>query len=319
MKFNPLILNILFLFSVSGIVYAENFEIDFVNDFRYSQFSFFAGDDVRVYSTLQNSAGFDIEGIIQFYDNDKFIGDFKFLIANGKTTESWTDWRPSEGEHSLSAKITSLKKLGIAQKPTDISLEKEISVIKQINIDIDTDKDGIGNKDDLDDDNDSYSDKKEIELGTNPLVFDKVVNEVKAIVPEEKTNIETEKVIGDNLMGDIKNITTKTLERSKELTTTTKDILEQHKEVIDEEIEKDKKIELAQKELEESVYEDKEGVNLYTASIIDAVPSLKEVYSFILAALIYILNSWWILLAIIFITLWLVGKMIKNKLILRRF
>ncbi|MBU4536434.1 hypothetical protein KJ603_00135, partial [Patescibacteria group bacterium] len=62
MKFNLLILNILFLFSVFGMAYAENPEIDFVNDFRYSHNSFFAGEDIRVYSTLQNSSGFDIEG-----------------------------------------------------------------------------------------------------------------------------------------------------------------------------------------------------------------------------------------------------------------
>ncbi|MBU4536704.1 hypothetical protein KJ603_01540 [Patescibacteria group bacterium] len=250
--------------------------------------------------------------------DNSFIGDFNFLIANGKTTESWTDWRPSEGDHNLSAKITSLKKLGIAEKPQDISLEKEISVIKELSIDIDTDKDGIGDKDDLDDDNDSYSDKQEIEAGTNPLVFDKTIFEVKDLEKKEKTSLETE-VVDDNLMEKIKTITEATLAKSEELTEKTKGILEQHKDVIDEEIQEDKKIELIQNESEDSIVEDKEGINLYTASIIDAIPSLKEAYSFILGVLIYILNSWWILLGVILGAFWLLGKMLKNKLSLRRF
>ncbi|MCK5285813.1 MAG: hypothetical protein KAJ58_01135 [Candidatus Pacebacteria bacterium] len=321
-----IILSFLFIFN---LVSAEALEVGFIDNFRYSQESIFAGEDIRVYGTLQNNSGFDLQGIIHFYDNEKFIGDFTFFVADGRIIEIWTDWQPSEGEHNLEAKISSIKKLEIAKNPQNIELEENILITEKQNIDIDTDKDGIGNKDDLDDDNDGFSDKQEIENGTDSLVFDESVLETEDT--EQSTGTDSEnsvtktKITGD-LFENVKDVTNITLEKSKELTEKTKNFLEEHKEVIDDEIEKDKKIELAQKELEESSSDDSElseetedGLNFYTASIIDAVPSMKEMYSFFLGVLIYILNSWWILLGIICFVLWFLLRSIKNKLTLRRF
>ncbi len=73
-----------------------------------------------------------------------------------------------------------------------------------------------------------------------------------------------------------------------------------------------------QKELQESSSGGEE-VNYYTASIIDAVPNLKEIYSFILGVLIFIFNTWWVLLGVIFFVLWMVWKVVRNKMELRRF
>ncbi|MCK4918640.1 MAG: hypothetical protein KAS02_02565 [Candidatus Pacebacteria bacterium] len=312
------ILNILYFLLIFNITSAESLGISFVDNFRYSQESFFAGEDVRVYSTLQNNYGFDLQGIIHFYDNDKFIGDFNFLIADGRVVESWTDWRPSEGEHNLSVKIFSLKKLEIAKDPKVIDLIEEVLIVKKIDIDIDTDKDGIGNKNDLDDDNDGFSDKEEIERGTNSLVFDENIKQ-EVIVAENPE--KTTKIIA-NLFEDTKEITSIVLEKSKELTENTKVVLENHKELIDEEIKKDKVIELAQKESASPIVlqdEEQEGLNFYTASVINSVPNLKEMYSFFLGTLIYILNSWWILLGVICFIFWFLWRSIKNKLLLRRF
>lgn len=323
MKLKFLIFNTLFLLATFNIAFAESLEISFANDFRYSHTPFFAGEDLRVYSTLQNSSGFDLQGIINFYDNDKFIGDFNFFIANGKFIESWTDWRPSEGEHNLSIKISSLKKLEIAKEPKAVILDKEISLSKKQVVDIDTDKDGIGNKEDLDDDNDNISDKKEIEQGTNPLVFDKAPIVKEKDIPKVKADsdkIISETKVAEGLFENVKNITEATLEKSKELSQETTIFLEKQKEAIDEKIEKDKIIELAQKELQDpSIEEEKKGVNLYTANIIDAVPNLKEIYSFILGVLIFIFNTWWVLLGVILLLLYLVWRMIRNKMELRRF
>jgi len=326
-KYKFIVLNILFLFFAFNIASAESLEISFVDKLRYSQDSFFAGEDIRVYATLQNNSGFDLQGIIYFDDNEKFIGDFNFFIADGRNIETWVDWRPSEGEHNLLVKISNLKKLEIAKVPKEVVLDEEIITTKKIDIDIDTDKDGIGNKEDLDDDNDNISDKKEIEQGTNTLVFNEVVVENIEPKTETKANLndsietETKKIITGDIMEDLKSITEATLEKSKDLTGTTKNFLEKHKETIDEEIDKDKKIELAQKELQESSenLEVKEGVNLYTANILDAVPSVKEMYSFILGILIYILNTWWLLLATIGLIFWLLYKYFRHRMMLRRF
>ena len=300
MKYKFFILNILCLFFAFNIVWAESLEISFVDKFRYSHDSFFAGEDVRVYTTLQNNSGFDLQGIIQFYDNDKFIGDFNFFIANVRNIEVWTDWRPSEGKHNLLVKIDNLKKLEIAKNPKTVDLDEDIFVTKNLDIDIDTDKDGIGNKDDLDDDNDNISDEKELIQGTNSLVFDEPIIENKdlqstaSLQKKEDSSQEFSKElkIAQDLSGDVKNITSATLKKSKKITEDTKSFLEKHKEVIDDEIEKDKIVELTQKELlDESEIEKKEGVNLYTANIVDAVPSMKEMYSFVLGFLIFILNT----------------------------
>ncbi len=240
MKSKLLFLNIFCLLFVFNVALAESLDISFVDKLRYSNESFLAGENIRIYSTLQNNSGFDLRGTIRFYDNEKFIGDFDFFVSNQKSIEAWVDWFSNEGGHNFKTKIYDVKKLEIAKEPVTVSLDNEIIISEKLEVDIDTDKDGIANKKDLDDDNDGILDTEEIKLGTDPLVFNEPVknnsiqeNESNKSKTSSVENSEGKTTIIENLFENVKNITDATLIKSRELTGETATFLEKQKEAID--------------------------------------------------------------------------------------
>ncbi len=192
--------------------------------------------------------------------------------------------------------------------------------MEKYEIDLDTDGDGIGNKSDTDDDADGQTDEEEKIAGTNPLVFDKKIIQSQdnsnsngqgnnSILIENETGVLTEKIID------------KTREIASEISKTfietadnTKKILEREKEKIDEELKQE-----AEKIALETPTKIDKNQNQYIASLVENIPELKEVYSFFLAVLIYILNSWWILLGSITIIIYFLWKMISKKLFKRSY
>lgn len=297
---------ILFSYFLSfGNVFAEDLNVAFVNSLVYSKNDFFAGEKVRVYGTLQNYSDFDLQGTASFYENEKFIGSFDFFVANKKSTEVWVDWEASQGEHNLSIKIEDLKKLEIGKSPEQVNLEEvvQVSKIKEVVVEVKEEEKKEESKEDkssvlniLENLKKDFFDTKEDQASTTPATFVTAIKETSDSV----------------------------IEKSKQIKEDSKVFLEKKKEKIDEEIIKDKTIAEAKKSLEEKETsnlekEEKEGVNYYTASLIGAVPGFKEMYSYFLALLIFILNSWWILLGTIFIVLWLMVKMLKKRLSLRHF
>ncbi|MCK5021940.1 MAG: Ig-like domain repeat protein [Candidatus Pacebacteria bacterium] len=303
------ILFIFFIFFAFNIVNAESIGIDLVKQFRYSQNPVFAGDDVRVYITIQNSSGFDASGVVQFYDNDKFLSDSNFWIVNGGKIETWVDWLPTEGDHNLSAKISSLKKLEIAEDPQDINLDIEISVFEKRIIDIDTDKDGIGNQDDLDDDNDGISDEDELKEGMDPLVFNSPINEEKEMSDDERWDFLKEKIFTEDNIEKTKEVSGTIFEKTKIIVENTKEFLEEEKERVDDELDQTKLSE-AQNISDKEIIEKE---NPFIASIIDGIPSIKEIYSFVLGIFVYILNSIWLLFGTIILMFWILIKVFKSK------
>lgn len=141
----------------------------------YSKDPFFAGDTVRVYSAIFNGQTDDIVGSVTFYDNGEALGSMPFTATSGKLREVWTDWKATTGEHTISAKITEafISKVGTEKKP--VALATTESGIISRDVDSDTDADGIGNREDLDDDNDGATDVEEFARGTNPLMKDSVI------------------------------------------------------------------------------------------------------------------------------------------------
>lgn len=142
----------------------------------YSKDPFFSGDTVRVYSAVLNGTSDDIIGSVSFYDNGKEIGKTPFTAAgSGRLQEVWLDWQATEGEHEISARINNafITKAGEANKPVIISNSE--SGRSERFVDLDTDKDGVGNKNDADDDGDGVSDVIETQKGTDPLKKDEQV------------------------------------------------------------------------------------------------------------------------------------------------
>jgi len=312
-KVKFLIITLLFL--VSHIAMAQTgLNAGFVNGLWYSQTPFFAGDEVRIYTVIQNQSGFDIIGTVHFLNNNQPLGQSDFSIVNGRLIEKWTDWKVFQGENNISIEISNAKKIEIGKEPEAIELIANTLFSEKYDVDLDTDGDGIGNRDDLDDDGDGCSDEEEKEIGTNSLVFDEPADVISlATQQEDVEEIITDEDNKDNtIFEDVIEKTTELAnvitEKTTEIVDDTKEFLEEQKEKIDEELEQAEKEEI----LRDAPTID-ENENPYVATIIGNIPELKEVYSFLLSVLIYTLNSWWILLGLITLLLYFIWKVIKRR------
>lgn len=158
---------------------------------------FFDGEKIRIYTKFKNENNFDIKQIIEFFDNDILIAEKKVKIVANSEITIWIDKILSFGEHKIISKIKETLKdeIGKEEKIKSPIIEN----LKILSIDLDTDKDGIGDKKDLDDDNDGISDVEEIKAGSDPkskLSTPKIEEVKKTIsITSEKT-----KSITNNLL-----------------------------------------------------------------------------------------------------------------------
>ena len=163
------------LFFVLGINTAnaeEVFNAGFVGGIWFSEQPFFAGEDIRIYAAIQNQSGLDIYGEIIFFGNDVEIGRKDFNAIDGRLVESWSDWKVIAGEHDFRIELIEVFASRPGEEPEKITLISSSSEKKSQFADFDTDGDRIGNKEDLDDDNDGLTDHEEEGLGTDPLDSD---------------------------------------------------------------------------------------------------------------------------------------------------
>lgn len=141
----------------------------FVQGFWYSTNSPFANEPVRIYVAIRNNTGADLTGAVTFFDNDTRLGSQAVTALDNRIIESWIDWTPSYGEHTLRAELSrvTLSAIGSTTKSIDVALG---SAEETLFVDIDTDHDRLGNAIDLDDDADGISDESEHARGSDPLV-----------------------------------------------------------------------------------------------------------------------------------------------------
>jgi hypothetical protein len=177
---------------------AQSNNAGIVQGLWYSKENVFAGEEVRVYVAIRNNTGSDLKGIVEFYDGEKKLERQNVQALSGRIIESWTDWTPTYGSHNLRATLTRTE---LHQTGGDV---EEIAVVSALSedtlfVDYDTDKDGIGNEKDTDDDADGKSDAEEKTNGTNPLVQEVVKapankvekNDVSEDSSENETSSET--------------------------------------------------------------------------------------------------------------------------------
>ena len=157
------------LFFPFFMVSAQGFNAGFVQGVWYSKTPFFAGETVRVYTAIQNNSGSDIQGTLEFLVNENSVGESAFSIINGRIVEVWTDWKVTQGNHFVQVRIKEAFLVEIGKTPEPISLNTGILEASEVFVDLDTDKDGIGNMEDDDDDNDGLTDQEEKILQTDPL------------------------------------------------------------------------------------------------------------------------------------------------------
>ncbi|MCR4283759.1 MAG: hypothetical protein NUV64_00370 [Parcubacteria group bacterium] len=281
------------LFNAPRAEAGETINAGFVSGLWYSSNNFFAGDNVRIYSAIQNNSGFDIVGKIQFFDNEEIIGGSEFSVINGRLVEKWTDWSVKEGDHNIYIKLVDTKKAIIGGGFEPVTLTFDSSHTDKRFIDSDTDGDKIGDAVDTDDDNDGLSDEEEKSLGTDILnkdtdgdgVFDgdEVSSGTNPLVASGNNTDEEDlrSYEGDTKIGDIKDIAKSVGQKTGETIDSIVDNLKDKKTSVDE------------------------------ANNQDNQTGQSNYYAKLLSTLIYILEHKWLLVAVSFILALILGKMLR--------
>lgn len=120
----------------------------------FSTSNFIEGQAVRLYATVNSNSTKDLRGIVRFFqDNEQIEGDQPISVLSGKTDAVFADWIPSAGAHTIKVLIVPFNNPD--DDPGNNSFTKEVYVLP------DTDRDGIPNADDADDDNDSMPDTQD--------------------------------------------------------------------------------------------------------------------------------------------------------------
>jgi hypothetical protein len=115
------------------------------------------GKTVRIYATVKNNSGQDLFGTVKFYDEKRgeFIGeDQPVSVIASSTDDVFVDWdAKAVGEYPISVRVIPWETAG--DNPDNNKATTSIYV------DIDSDGDGISNREDPDDDNDGVLDGKD--------------------------------------------------------------------------------------------------------------------------------------------------------------
>jgi len=167
----------------------------------FSEESFLNGNMIRIYVRVWNTSDIDAQGFVKIYLNDSQIGDAQPIsLKLGTYDDIFLDWLANAGIYSIRAELVDVL-------PEDINVENNIVLIEHLFVDLDTDQDGTGNMEDLDDDNDGLSDENEAVAGTDPLLIDTDndgVNDTNDVFPldfNEWSNNDGDN-LGDNADSD---------------------------------------------------------------------------------------------------------------------
>lgn len=176
-----------------GAVFAEEFNAGFVQGIWFGNEAVFADTPIRIYVALRNNTDHDLTGTVRFMDNEKRVGISYVSALPGRIVEAWTDWTPTYGEHTLIATLSNTQIHTLGESPEIIEVESAKSEI-DIFVDYDTDKDGVGNSGDADDDGDDILDIDEVARGTDPLSF----NQPSNVRDENDSQDESENSTGED-------------------------------------------------------------------------------------------------------------------------
>lgn len=171
-------------------------------DITFSKEKIFAEDEIKIYARVFNVGDSDVFGFVVFSNNGKEITEPQQISLKPNTYDDvFINWKAKEGDNNIETKIT-------GSNPMDDNLENNSIAKKSIFVDFDTDKDGIGDKNDIDIDNDGLTNEEEAEKKTNPKNFDTDrdnINDKIDIFPLDRNEWRDtdEDGVGDNSDADI--------------------------------------------------------------------------------------------------------------------
>ncbi len=215
MQFFGYILAFVLIF-VPATIHAQQINAGFVQGLWYSSDQIIENVPIRIYAAFRNNTPHDLTGTIRFIDNGKRIGSAPVSALSGRLVETWMDWTPTYGEHSVSVTLSDAELHVIGGEIIQVDVA-DITVSDTPVADHDTDTDGIGDTRDTDDDGDGISDTDEVAAGTNPLIAnpkpkeEPKENETVVEIPTP-TVAETDKVglekyleegVTDTLLGNV--------------------------------------------------------------------------------------------------------------------
>ncbi len=193
-----ILLVVIFLLSFSS-VHAEEINAGFIQGVWYAHEPVIAGEPTRIYVALRNNSQDDLTSTVRFTDNGERIGVAYVSALPGRIVEAWVDWTPGYGEHTIAASLTNVQLHPIGESPETGEVVNTVAQ-NAVFVDHDTDKDGVPNQKDSDDDNDGVSDEAETTRGTNPLKADtkpepekkeEEPSDVSAVTPEARASTKT--------------------------------------------------------------------------------------------------------------------------------
>lgn len=120
----------------------------------------FHGETVRIYARVHNNGPDDVRGSVQIQIDGANIGNPQVIsIVPGNPDDVFVDWTAIGGTHTIGASIY--------PQTNDGDIPANNSAQITMRVDYDTDRDNVGNADDIDDDNDGIRDTEEQVRGTN--------------------------------------------------------------------------------------------------------------------------------------------------------
>lgn len=302
---------ILFVLLASPVgAFAETVNAGFVQgNIWFSKDPFFAGDTIRIYTGVFNGGTNDLIGVVEFQDNGVSLSRVDFTVTGGgRLREIWTDWKATEGSHAITAQIVEAKIARVGGQPVAVTLAHNGMSRDERVIDLDTDKDGIGNKVDRDDDNDGIEDS----LDSQPLVAN--------VVQQERAVANTQTTTG----GSAEKLAATVHTGLTGFARTQADTLEEIKETLDLEIAELKKQEEKTTGSGALATED-DATRINDAAggaVASTTPSIntslkrfgKQMYAWGLGAAIYILRTPWLLyLVLALIVVWVFRRWRRHQ------